>query len=457
MEQHIKTKQYLETICSQIRYKKIHDEICGEIENHISDQKEAYKAQGIGDEAAELKALEQMGDPVIVGTELDRTHRPKPEWSIIALTALLLFAGIFIRFFSSPQLLHGLDQFYRQLFFMATGMCLIILCYFLDFTFIGKYSKLIFLSLVASTILIIIVSRPINGSYTYATCMLLLFPAAFSGIVYSMRNKGYLGLIACGLFSLLPFAISLYTPSVTSLLLLVLTCLCILTVSVLKGWFGVKKLYGIMLMYLPAIAVTSALFAGAHTALRRRILLAFSPSLDSTGAGYVGTITRQLLAGAKFAGQGALPERFEGIPAPQFLPGINNDFLLTYVIHRFGWLAFIIVAALLSVFIIRAFIMCTKQKSILAFLVSLAVTMTFTLQTLFYVVANLGFQLFASLSLPMISQSNSYLLINMCLVGMLLSVFRTGRFIRDKGASTVRKKSFLKFEDGKLIIDFNIH
>ena len=57
MQQHIKIKQYLETICDQIRYKKIHIDICEEIENHITDQKEAFKTQGIDDETATLKAI----------------------------------------------------------------------------------------------------------------------------------------------------------------------------------------------------------------------------------------------------------------------------------------------------------------------------------------------------------------------------------------------------------------
>lgn len=460
MEQHIKTEQYLETVCSQIRYKKIHGEIRGELGNHINDQKEAYKARGIDDEAAELKALEQMGDPVAVGTELDRTHRPKPEWSIIALTALLLLAGTFMRFFSFLELGHGQDQFYRQLFFTVTGVCLTALFFYLDFTFIGKYPKAIFLSLAASVILIIAASRPVNGRYIYASCMLLLFPAAFAGIIYTMRNKGYRGILCCGLFFMLPFAISLYTPSVTSFLLIVVTCLLILTLSILKGWFGANKLYYLLLVYIPAAAFTSAaLAAGVYEALHRRLALALSPSLDPMGAGYIGNITRQLLSGAKFAGQGALPGSFGGMSASQFLPGINNDFLLLYTIHRFGWLSFIIVAVLLAAFILRAFIVCAKQKSVLAFLVSTAVTMTFALQTLFYFAANLGFQLFAPLSLPLISQSSSYLLINMCLIGILLSVFRTGYFIRDRGAFPVRdprKNPFLKFENGKLIIDFNI-
>lgn len=456
LQQHIKVTQYLETICGQIRCKRIHGDICVEIKNHIDDQKEAFKARGIDDETATLKAIEQMGDPVIVGAELDRTHRPKPEWSIIVLTSLLLLTGILIRLFTSPQDFNGIELFYRQIIFTVIGLGLMALCYYIDFTILGKYPKTIFLLLVAIIILLIALSRPINGRYIYASYLLLLFPTSLSGIVYSMRNKGYSGIIFCGLLFAIPFVLSIIVPSMTSSILLVLSCLALLTIAVLKNWFRVKKLYALLLVYLPVIGSMVIVFASGI--LSKRITLAFSPSIDPMGAGYIATRTRQLLSGAKFIGQGNLPENFQGAFAAQVLPGINSDFLLTYIIHRFGWLTFIIVLSLLTIFIIRAFILCAKQKSILALLVSTAATLTVTIQTLFYIVANLGFQLFAPLSLPLVSQGSSYLLINMCLVGILLSVFRTGYFIKDKrNSKKAATNSFLKFKDGKLIIDFNIH
>jgi hypothetical protein len=195
LQHHIKVKQYLETICSQIRCKKIHGDIREEIENHIVDQKEAFKAQGFNDETVTLKALEQMGDPIIIGTELDRTHRPKPEWSVITLTILLLAAGTVIRFFTSPQDFNGIELFNKQLFFTIAGIVLMALFYYMDFTILGKYPKTIFLLLAAVTIFLTIVSNPINGKYVYASYLLLLFPISFAGFVYNMRNRGYIGVV----------------------------------------------------------------------------------------------------------------------------------------------------------------------------------------------------------------------------------------------------------------------
>jgi len=241
LPQDIKIREYLETVCHQIRCKKFHAEISEELENHITDQKDAFKAQGIDDDDATLRAIEQMGDPIIVGTELDRTHKPKPEWSIIALTFLLLAAGTIIRFFTPQQAVNGLDLFYRQLIFTIVGIGFMTLCYYIDFTFIGKHPKSIFWALFTLTILITAITSPIRGILVYTSYLLLLFPTALAGIAYSMRNKGYLGIIYYELFFALPFAISIMLPSLTISILLGLSSLLTLTIAIFKNWFVWRK------------------------------------------------------------------------------------------------------------------------------------------------------------------------------------------------------------------------
>lgn len=456
MQQHIKIKQYLETVCRQIRLKSVHADIREEIENHIADQKEAFISQGMEEETATVKAVEQMGDPVIVGTELDRTHRPKPEWSIIALTALLLLAGTFIRVYTAPQEDYGITLFNRQLVFTLMGIGLMAFCYYLDFSLLGKFPITAFLSLAAFIILIIVRTNSINGRHIYATYPLLLFPVIYAGIVYRMGNKGYPGIILCGLLFVIPFALSLTIPSVASAIVLVLSCLTILTVAIARNRFGVRRLYALLLVYVPTCSVFLLFINLAHDSLIQRAARHY-PFSDAFGSGYMENIIRQLLSGARLTGQGSLSETV-GEAVSQLLPGISSDFLLAYSVHRFGWLAFVAVVLLMAIFIIRAFMLCLKQKSFLALLVSMAVTTTIALQTVFYIVANLGLPIFSPLSLPLISQSSSYLLVNMCLVGVLLSVFRTGHLVKDRErGKKAPANRFIKFEDGRLIIDFNPH
>ena len=46
---------------------------------------------------AEEAAVREMGDPVAVGTELDRIHRPRMAWNCIILIGVLYLAGLLLQ------------------------------------------------------------------------------------------------------------------------------------------------------------------------------------------------------------------------------------------------------------------------------------------------------------------------------------------------------------------------
>jgi len=362
--------EYSKTVCEQIRWKKAHSIISKELEDHMIDQKSAFVAEGLDEEAAIDKAIEEMGDPVLVGSELDRTYRPKVEWGIVLLAGISLLTGLVLRALVSYgtgmplTLTNGAVG-------AVLGIGSMVLAYSLDFTTIGKYPKTIYFGLIALIIGVIAVSPVINGKYFYAQSILLFFPTAFAGIIYSMRTKGYLGIVMSGVLYIFPVLIGLYIPSLSSVILITLACLILLTI------------------------------------------------------GYM-------------------------------LPDIEADFLLTYLIHRFGWIVFAVVMAVILAFIVRAFMLCSRQKSVLGKLVSTSVLITFTIQVILYVSSNLGFQLFSQLTLPLISYGRTAIVINMTLIGIMLSVFKSGDLVRDNLTETLlRKNKLVEITDGKIIINLN--
>ena len=91
MQQPSKITEYLETVRLQIRWKKAQSPVLEEINNHIIDQKDAFVSDGLNEEEATDKAIAEMGDPIVVGEQLDRTHRPR----LIGLgIGILLVLGI---------------------------------------------------------------------------------------------------------------------------------------------------------------------------------------------------------------------------------------------------------------------------------------------------------------------------------------------------------------------------
>ena len=419
---------FLRTVCEQIRWKKAHNTVSEEIRNHVIDQKNAFMDGGLDEKTAVDRAIKEMGDPVLIGMELDQAHRPKTEWGIIFLTGIMLLFGFGIRLFVSHEL-HTPLLLGKNLISSLVGIGCMIAAYYADFTIIGRHFKSIFAGFIAATIIAMFLSPVVSWQYTYAQFILLLFPIVMSGLIYNMRAKGYFGIILSGIFLMVTVIISSMIPSlsVSVLVLIVSAFFILITIAIINGWFNVNKLHGILLVYIPTVSVASIVFVRQilNSYRRNRLLGVINPSRDSTGSGYIAAKIRNLLSGAKFAGRG-----FPGLSS-YMLPEINTNHILTYLIHRLGWIFFIIIMAIMSIFIIRSFILCSKQKSVLGKLVSTAVLITFTMEAVFYVIGNLGFPIIIS-TLPFISYGGTSIVINMTLIGIMLSVFKSGDIVKDE-------------------------
>lgn len=242
-----------------------------------------------------------------------------------------------------------------------------------------------------------------------------------------MRVKGYLGIILSGVFFIIPVFIGLVIPSMSVVALVSLCFLILITMAVTKGWFNINRLYGVLLIYIPTFsaAIIGLIRLMPNSYMVERCLNIINPSKDPLGGGYISARMREMLAGAKFIGRGELG------PNPYVIPDINTNYIMTYLIHRLGWVSFVIVTGIISLLIIHSFKLCNKQKSVLGKLISMAVLITFTMEVILYIITNLGLPVIGSLTLPFISYSGMSTIVNMFLIGIMLSVFKSGDAVKD--------------------------
>jgi len=344
---------------------------------------------------------------------------------------------------------------FEQLLITLAGLGLMTIAYYLDFTLIGKYPKTTLFSILVLTIIALLFSPLVNGRVYYSSYIPLAFPLAFSVVIYHIRNKGLGGLIGSVLIF---FALTLLTflfPVKSGFVLFTVSGFTILITAVAKGWFDTHKLAAYFMIFFTAVLTLLTVFLYIYSDIYRsaRFEVLLSPASDPQGAGYLTIATRNLLSSAKFFRPGDMPVQYAAHAFP--LPGIDTDYLLTYLIYHIGWIAFIIITALLLCFIIKGMVLCFRQKSFLGLLVSLAIMMTFTMQTVIYIVNNLGLQLTSALSLPLISYGNTATLVNLVLLGIMLSVFRNGGADRVQQLPQRRNNSFISWDQGKLIISFS--
>jgi len=418
--------EYIDNVCKQIRNKKAHKLIKNELENHIIDQKNAFVKQGLDEQTALDKAIKEMGDPVSVGNQFDKIHKTKPEWSIIFFTVVMIIINLAVNILISKDRNLIDSTVLCKLFISAIlGIALLSALYFIDYSIIAKYSKILLIAFV-------IVGVILNTNYYIAkifSCIIILAVPLYATIVYNLKGKGYAGIIISALGCLVITVVFLDS-FVSYVLLFALCCIIILTVSTLKGWFNIKyKLFtvlcGFIILFVPIV------FVLINSPYRlERLLFIINPYKDPLGAGYQCVITKEVLKHSQLIGAFEPFDFFNNTINPQNITGFVPEFedlIITYLISKFGFIAGIFVIGMFAILIARIFKICFNQKSTLGFIVSFSCILAITMQTINYITFNLGFYLLSS-GLPLITSGVS-LIVNMCLIGILLSVFKNDNLI----------------------------
>lgn len=462
--------RYAEKVCEQIRWKKAHPAVAQEIEDHLTDQKNAYLAAGDSESIAEEKALLQMGDPISVGTALDQTHKPAPQWGIIGLVLLLFVLGGIIQVLLLKTIPAGNDALATRsaqvlFIFLPLSLATFVGMYFLDFSFFGKHPYvlplgLLMVDLAAHLFGVFYGGKRwlILGSFALSPLALsLLFPLAFCGLFYRLRSQGRKGYLISGVLAAVFCLFLSYCHTFSGVLTFVFSAGILMLIAAKKEWFGKKNQTILLLLFLLVVVCLIVLlmfYAPFRYQFAFRARTIFLPNSDVAGDGYVPAQLRAAISHSVFLGKG---KDIVGIsPILIEIPGmLRSDYLLTYLTYHYGWAVSGGLVLLLAVFLGLGFRKALKQKSIFGQMVSLTILCTFMAEILLYILANLGLWLIAPIALPFLSYGTMQLLFNMALAGVLLSVFRTGEVYRDTAPHPIFSDSkFIQWADGKLTISF---
>lgn len=462
--------RYAEKVCEQIRWKKAHPAVAQEIEDHLTDQKNAYLAAGDSESIAEEKALLQMGDPISVGTALDQTHKPAPQWGIIGLVLLLFVLGGIIQVLLLKTIPAGNDALATRsaqvlFIFLPLSLATFVGMYFLDFSFFGKHPYvlplgLLMVDLAAHLFGVFYGGKRwlILGSFALSPLALsLLFPLAFCGLFYRLRSQGRKGYLISGVLAAVFCLFLSYCHTFSGVLTFVFSAGILMLIAAKKEWFGKKNQTILLLLFLLVVVCLIVLlmfYAPFRYQFAFRARTIFLPNSDVAGDGYVPAQLRAAISHSVFLGKG---KDIVGIsPILIEIPGmLRSDYLLTYLTYHYGWAVSGGLVLLLAVFLGLGFRKALKQKSIFGQMVSLTILCTFMAEILLYILANLGLWLIAPIALPFLSYGTMQLLFNMALAGVLLSVFRTGEVYRDTAPHPIFSDSkFIQWADGKLTITF---
>ncbi len=447
-------RAYLEAVQAQIRWKRARPVLVRELEQHLEDQRDSFLQEGNSPEEAERLAVQDMGDPVTVGTELDRVHRPRPQWGLLGLTLALAVTGAVLRviFFQiggdyHDKFTHALEKVLPSL---GLGTAAMLGMYFLDVSRLVRHARAVYSGALAVSLLPLVFLHSHYCTY-YIALAAALSPLAYALWLYSFRNKGWKGFLLTILGGGFLAVVCCLTPGISKLMMLLFSGLVLTLYAAGRDWFGVGRWKGVAAALAVVFGLLAVLFfAGYLNSFLHRVIIALHPEQDRLVRGYIGWVLKMFWrdvpplrsvideaamsvnAGARVFGAGQ-----EMRPI-----GFSHDFLPASLAAAWGWVPLALLLAAVAALLLWLLVKGLRQSYLPGHFVVLAVVLTLGFQTLFSAALNFGFVLFSA-SLPLVV-GNFQTILNMTLIGLALSVFRGNSIAREEPEKPLSQKKRLR-------------
>ena len=439
--------EYLEQVTGQMRCMKARDMVAEELKNHIEDQAESYEEFGLGKEEAQLRAVEQMGDPIEVGTSMDRIHRPKIDVRLILFIVMFTVLGVALQMLKqqsettvndAAQWIGGRPGLLSVCANAGIGLLVMFAVMFLDYSIFGKHPKLVWCGL----LLLLLISAgfgitfysfdgalQMSFSNTNINILNAVLILSFAALVYDYRNKGYKGILLC-LFWLFVASIlctRIQGVSLAAGISFFAAGTLVISFAVQKEWFRVKKGKGQLLLWgswlIPAILLLAGILTGVigRSYQTARIRYFFDPQMAAQGGGYVTLTMRERLAGLHFLG-GSLSEG-----------EANWWYSFNYVLEKYGIAVGIILVAALALLFGRMLAGILHQKNRLGSLLGISCISYLVITTLLHILTALTLVPATSAFLPFLDMdSRNAVISSYLLLGVYLSVYRNTNILPEK-------------------------
>ncbi len=411
-----------------------------------------FSKEGKPAEEAERLAVEDMGDPVTVGTELDRVHRPRPQWGLLGLTFVLAAIGAFLRveFLQASPYASREQVLIKALVSLASlglSTALMLGAYFLDVSRLVRHARAVYIGA--------LVLPELLYRFLYPTYLIVLisslYPLVYALWLYTFRGKGWRGLFLTILGGVPMAAVCCFIPNASALSLLLFSGLALTLYAAGRDWFGVGRWKGVGSVLVIVFGVLLyLLLKGYLDSFLFRVLIALRPELDAQNRGYMGwmlnTFWKDVPPLRSISGEAALSvnagARVFGAGLELRPIDFSHDFLPASLAVAWGWVPLLVLLAALAVLLVWLLVKGLRQSYLPGRLVVLAVALTLGLQTLFSAALNFGFVLFSA-SLPLIV-GNFQTVVDMALIGLALSVFRGDSIARENPVRPLRQRKRLR-------------
>ena len=427
----IRVNEYIKVLLEQIRCRKAWSMVEGEMKNHILDQAEANRLQGMEEKEALEEAVRDMGDPVEAGVALDRIHRPQMEWGMLVLIGAISLLSIFAQWMlGKADASLGQEYGIRHAAGVILGYLVMLAVYRVDYSYIGKYAKQIGAVFCAFVFLIVFgMGREINGARVWISLggwnisvifLMYLFIPIYGALMYQYRGMGWKGLGKCFVWMLLPILAAWKIPCMSLTLALFLMMSIMLSIAVCRGWFSVcgKKLvaaYWILAAVLP-VGLFLSVGMGHLPEYQQERIKAFL-GMESSYVDYAGGLAAEYIKSSRLIGG-------SGREIVDWLPEFGSDYILVFLAVYCGIAVAFSAGLLILAIAAKTIRIAFGQKNQLGMMMGCGCGLVFEMMPLMGILRIFGLIPATQTFFPFLSGSQAGVIVSYILAGIILSIYR---------------------------------
>lgn len=432
MNQHVDA--FLRGVLGEVKYKKIHPYLAQELNDHIELLKDdLMMEEGLDEAAAYEKAVAQMGNAKEVGEGFHKTHKPVLEWRVLLLMGVLIGIGFLAISGYAMQFEEEKRLVIKQMLMAgAAGLAVIYILYKIKYSYLEKLTWVFYIVPCILLLLTQCIGLEVNGIRRWinigpiviqpAAVAVPLFIIAFVSFIRKWGNQGFWGWFKVVLFAELSMMLCMlgYFSKAVVLGLSYIVIMIIYTYT--KEFKGSrKKVLGIMAFGGTFGSISTVIYNMKYAPERwERILDYLNPLRDPIGSGYVTLAVRETVKKAHWIGNSIEVKDLNG---PFAYEG-NSDLIFTFIIGHMGMLAAAGIVLLVVLMIGRCFNMGYRVRDSYGKMIIYGFSAYFALQFMMSIAFSMGWVSVGMSYMPFISYGGSNLVIDMMMMGLILSIYR---------------------------------
>ncbi|EAC3129983.1 FtsW/RodA/SpoVE family cell cycle protein [Listeria monocytogenes] len=399
-------EEYLGKVIANVKSKQAHSMIKKELSNHLEELSHSFQKRGLSIEDANKKAMQEMGDPSTVGSNMNQLHKPRMDWLLIAL--FILLAGISFLPIIGDVVASNSSFMKKQIVWLAIAVLALIGFLFFDYRKLKDLWMYFYAAALILFFTTFLVGIPLTGGGRWLSLggimidgqaiSLFLFFIAWAGIFTKVTEfKGWKKLVMLLILFWLPVIFYTMLPQ---FVFSIMYFLCVLVMYIFyyrHNRFAIKVALGNLLVGVIFISTMILKYPSSY--------------LPDTSIPL-----KDILSKAGWFGK--------GLHNNLILPEAHTDFVFPFLVYSLGWVFGISLCLLLVVFILRISRNAFKTKDLFGRLLTIGGAILFTVPACWNILMGLGIVPITVVPLPFISYGGSMLLVYAALLGLILNVYR---------------------------------